>query len=184
MEKIRKFDLREVADDEQLLQALAGDSLEAFQDLMDRWQERLRRYFWRMTGWEFAADQLFEECMLKLFERRRDWDGSRRFSVQMMVLASRLCRQWLEANALPAPAPEPAGPAGADLESRRRHLQAALAATAPRQREILVLTLLEGMPFGQVSEILETDEETLKIELWQAYARFKRRLGDPFGVRP
>lgn len=179
-----KTGLSEVAGDEQLAQAMAQNNLGAFRDLLQRWQERLRRYFWRMTGDARAADQLWEKAMLSLFERRQTWDWSRGFAAQALNLASLLCHEWLESRPAPAARAWEAGPEGLDLESQRERLQSALLVLPPVQREILLLLLLEGLPLGLVSEALGLDEEALKMQLWKAYRRFKPHLGDPFGLKP
>ena len=56
--------------DESLLKEAAAGRFSSFEEILQRHQQRLLSFYWRMTGSEPAARQLFEETWTELYRLR------------------------------------------------------------------------------------------------------------------
>ncbi len=66
----------------------------------------------------------------------------------------------------------------------RERVQAALAALPARDREVLVLRYLEGLPTGEVAEVLGIGEGAVKMRQLRALERLRTVLGDEHEEHP
>src|SRR5690242_5301906 len=78
--------------DEQIMRRLklTGDHV-AFAELMNRWEMRIRRLCYRMTGDEHRGEDLTQETFSRVFSNRKQFDASRKFSTWLWRIALNLC---------------------------------------------------------------------------------------------
>jgi len=169
------------------------DHLE-FSRLVKRWEEPIQRLCTRMTGDPHRAEDLRQETFLRLFERRKDYQVTGRFSTYLWRIALNLCydelrRQGRRLEFVRDPEPgETAGEApdcvadnpGPDARAAQEEegelVRQALGRLPEIYRTVLVLRHYEDMKLAKIAEILEIPEGTVNSRMAEALARLSRML--------
>jgi len=169
------------------------DHLE-FSRLVKRWEEPIRRLCTRMTGDPHRAEDLRQETFLRLFERRKEYQVTGRFSTYLWRIALNLCYDELrrqerrlefvrdpERGEAAGEAPDSVadGP-GPDAQAAQQEegelVRQALGRLPEIYRTVLVLRHYEGMKLAKIAEILEIPEGTVNSRMAEALARLSRML--------
>ncbi|PWJ21236.1 sigma-70 family RNA polymerase sigma factor [Jannaschia seohaensis] len=165
-----------------LARAVDGDRAAAAV-LVDRLGPKLMAFSLKMTGGDRAeAEEIVQEAFLRLWRKAPDWtgDGPARLSTWLGRVAANLAVDRhrkrgrttpLDEDA-PLPDPDPGALAGLIAADRRAAIQAALAALPDRQRQAVVLRLVEGYSNPDIAATMGTGVEAVESLI----ARGKRRL--------
>src|SRR5688572_21693372 len=82
-------------DEEAMWQVKLHDDHRAFAQLVERWEEPIRRLCTRMIGDLHRADDLKQETFSKLFEKRKLYEPTGRFSTYLWRIALNVCHDEL-----------------------------------------------------------------------------------------
>jgi RNA polymerase sigma-70 factor (ECF subfamily) len=166
---------------------------QAFAELVRPHLESLYRLAYRLTGTVADAEDLLQDVLCKLYERRDElaaieslgpWlkrvlhhrfvDGTRRRARQRLVLvgSAESERAAFEASFPPVAPPD----AGSAFDVTR--LAAALAQLSVEHRTVLLMHDAEGYKLVEIQEITGIELGTLKSRLHRARARLRELLGD------
>ena len=183
------------------------DDHREFSRLVGRWEKPIRSLCTRMTGDPDRGEDLKQEAFLRLFEKRKNYEPTGRFSTFLWRIALNLCydelrrqrrrREFLvgEATAepddgtaeLPAETPGPDAVA-ASLEESELVRQAVM--QLPEiYRAVIILRHYEGVKLARIAEILEIPEGTVNSRMAEALTRLSRMLeprlkGQPDPLHP
>src|SRR6266480_4947280 len=92
MSKITFFSsLFSMTDEQAMMRVQAQDDPGAFARLVERWEEPIRRLCARMTGDPHRGEDLKQETFSRLFEKRKDYEPTGRFSTYLWRIALNLC---------------------------------------------------------------------------------------------
>ncbi|HEX9105721.1 MAG TPA: sigma-70 family RNA polymerase sigma factor [Longimicrobiales bacterium] len=163
----------------------AGDAA-AFGDLWARCSPYLAA-----VAQPFAADRqdladLLQQTWARIYERRKEFDGRGSLLGWMMTVCRREClgRTRREKVRWAAEAAYVAGQeAGADPEpeplssAERRSVHAAVAALPPRQRDAVLLRILDGRSTRETAVLMGCAEGTVKALLHQGVQNLRERMG-------
>ena len=181
-------------DEEAMWQVKTHDDHHEFSRLVKRWEEPIRRLCTRMTGDPHRAEDLRQETFLRLFERRKAYQMTGRFSTYLWRIALNLCydelrRQERRLAFVRDPAPgEAAGEApdcaadgpGPDARAAQQEegelVRQALGRLPEIYRTVVVLRHYEDMKLAKIAEILEIPEGTVNSRMAEALARLSRML--------
>src|SRR6185369_16269957 len=83
--------LRGRTDEESMLRVKSHDDHHEFARLVKRWEKPIHRLCARMTGDLERGEDLKQEAFLRLFEKRRDYQPTGRFSTYLWRIALNLC---------------------------------------------------------------------------------------------
>lgn len=161
----------------------------AFDDVFAAYRRRIFSYLVRMTRRRDVAEDLLQECFLRLAQHARRLDADTRLGPWLFTVAHRLVVSLARAQAVRAqlagdlPAREPAGTARSPLEAvadsqAQRALERAFAELAPAYREVALLVGVEGLPPTEVAQILGQTPEAVRQRLARARAQLADALGD------
>ncbi|MBN2496798.1 MAG: RNA polymerase sigma factor [Deltaproteobacteria bacterium] len=178
---------REIEQD--LLERLQRGDAAAFDALYDHYRPRIFGYLLRLGGRRELAEDLTQECFLRLASRAASLrEGSRLrpwlFTVAHNLFVSHqrwrlldaerigeLARLQILDEQLESPFEHTAG---SEME---RRLERALAALPVRDREVLLLVAIEGLSPSEAAAICELKPEAFRKRLSRARARLVGALG-------
>ena len=159
----------------------------AFEELVGRWQERLWRHAWRLTGDEEAAWDALQEAWIAVSRGIGRLDDASAFPAWAYRITSNKCRDWIRRESRRHGAMTAhewtAEPVTADDLSERQAeteqalgLAEALARLPGRDRSILHLRYVEGFDLSEIAAILEIPAGTVKSRLYHARARLRKMM--------
>lgn len=165
---------------------------QAFARLVGRWEPAIRRLCTRMTGDPHRGEDLKQETFVRLYEKRRDYRPTGKFSTYLWRIALNLCYDELryqdrrrrvlrdgfdDLETAGDPAEDLPGP---DLQTAQREEQAvvrgALRQLPEIYRTVLVLRHYENLKLSQIAEVLEIPEGTVNSRMAEALSRLSRIL--------
>jgi RNA polymerase sigma-70 factor, ECF subfamily len=165
-----------------VIQAQEG-AVEAFSELVKRWQDRLWRLAWRLTDDEQAAWDVLQDAWIVISRRIRRLDDPAAFPAWAYRITSNKSRDWIRRRQRMRRADEAYGARWSDNENSGdssdqlyADLREALASLAGRDRAILSLRYEDGFSIAQIAEVLVIPPGTVKSRLHYARQRLRRFL--------
>lgn len=175
----------EILDELLVFQCQDGDG-NAFKTLIERWQPRLSRLAWRLTGEREAARDIVQDAWLAIVRGLRRLDDPARFRSWAYRIVSNKCADWtrrrvvlrnaaqdMKASAARVLDGRSNDEDSADEVSQMRH---ALARLPDDQRAILALHYLDGMRMAQIARVLGVPQGTVKSRLHHARNRLRQSM--------
>lgn len=174
--------------DEALVAACGTGESAALGALYDRHATTIRRFLARMSGTdERDLDDLVQATFELVARAARSFDGRSSARTWLFGVANNTARHHVrteirrrrlaEAATLAGEQSAPRDPSDeAIAHERAARLQEAIVALPPKLRETFVLVYLEGLPGGEVAELLNTREGTIWKRLHEARAKLRRLL--------
>ncbi len=179
-------------DDEELVARSRGGDLDAFNQLVLRWERPIYALAYRVIGREEDARDVAQEAFLRAFRALGGFKGQAKFSSWLYRITLNLCRDWIrrERRSNVAPVPEGidivelAGEATPtesieDLVSRKQLGEAvakAMALLPEEQRTAIILKEYHGLTFQEIADLLDCPLSTVKTRLYQGLTVLRRHL--------
>ncbi len=161
----------QIYDELLVIKCQQGDK-EALNELVGRWQSRLWRYAYRLTGSESGAWDVVQETWFAIIKGIRRLNDVAVFPCWAFRIVNNKCSDWLRkeqlqsrlSNHLSEHAHEQ--PDGRqDTSEKVEPLREAVRRLTPDRRALLELRYHEGFDIGQIAEILAVPEGTVKSRL-------------------
>ena len=146
-----------------------GDS-EAFGDLVAKWQERMWRYAFRVTGSEAAAWDVVQETWASVVKGLGKLKDVSTFPCWLFRIVNNKCVDWarhqqrqsrlnshLEGNLKPKASPKP--------DEEADMLETAIAKLTPERRSLIMLRYSQDFNISQIARILNIPAGTAKSRL-------------------
>ncbi len=188
---------RENCSDEQLMLRFREGDMGAFQELYKRYEKRLYHFFRYCLGNDETADDLFQECFLRLIGARHRYaaqNGS--FSSWVFTIAHNLVRDTMryrsrrgqvevptanfrEINAVSGENDSPFQ--RLRLKERAAILQRAMDRLPTEQREVILLSRFSGLSFAEISEVLGCSPQAAKQRAYRAMQNLRKILWELTG---
>jgi RNA polymerase sigma-70 factor (ECF subfamily) len=179
--------------DERLMERFQRGDARAFEVLLDRHRPGVFRFLARLVDDRSRAEDLAQECFLRVVEAAGRWEPRARFRTWLYAVARNLAAdearravhrraQPLEAAAEIASDARPPDGAAADALARPR-IDAAIAALPAEQREVFLLREYEDVPFAEIAAITGAPVPTVKSRMRYALEALRRALEDVAGAR-
>lgn len=176
------------------------DDHQEFARLLRRWEEPIRRLCTRMTGDPDRGEDLKQETFLHLFENRKNYQPTGKFSTFLWRIALNRCydelrRQQRRRELLGGPGPTAEDVSDPPEESPGPDQQTAsleegeLVRRAVMQlpdiyRAVIVLRHYQDMKLARIAEVLEIPEGTVNSRMAEALARLSRILEPTLKAAP
>ena len=175
-----------------MLRVRMDDDHRAFAQLVERWEQPIRRLCGRMVGDLHRGEDLKQETFTRLYQKRQQYEPTGRFSTYLWRIALNVCHDELrrvnrrkevypsgaeegdgmEEFPMNDESPDAAAAAGDEAELVRR----ALLRLPENYRMVLVLRHYEGLKIAKIAEILQVPLGTVNSRLAEGLARLTRML--------
>ena len=189
--------------DELLLRRAQSGDPGAFERLMDPLDQLVWRVCWHYTGNREAAEDCGQEAMIRIWRNLANYRGECALESWVYRIAANCCMDWLRKKKRDrSVSMEPMVEQGFDpaddspgteeqvvAKDERQRLREAIALLPEDQREALILTQLEKVPYEEAARALGVSEGTVKSRVNRAKARLKeilsaeRELSPPGNVK-
>lgn len=179
----------EAASDEALMAAYVRGDSGAFEQLYERWSDRLFGYLSRAFDAP-TAEELFQTMWMRVHSGRHGYTPGRTVVPWLFAIAANLRREeWRrrkrrpeEPQATPAPPGTTASAEEAALGAEReRAVRKALSALPDGQRDVIELHKFEHLSFPEIAEALGEGVEAVKSRAFRGYKALKDLLA---GMQP
>jgi len=184
--------------DELLLRRAQDGDPEAFEQLARPLEQLIWRVCWHYTGNRETAEDCAQEAMLRIWRSIGNYRGDCALESWAYRIAANCCMDWLrkkkkDRSVSVEPMREqgfdPADPAPGTEEQvvakdERKRMREAIALLPEEQREALVMTQLEKIPYEEAARMLAVSEGTVKSRVNRAKARLKEILSESRELSP
>lgn len=164
-------------------------SREAFGCLIERYQQKLARYIWRLGGISGQdGDDVLQNVFLKAYKNINEFDVNLKFSSWLYRIAHNEAISFLRAKKINYNATQEDGsellekiasdidlPKEADISLAQKRVAQVLNAMDSRYREVLMLKYLENKDYSEISDILKVPMGTVATMISRAKKQFKDR---------
>ena len=167
-----------------LMRRTADGDRDAFAGLIRRHQQPLLNFFARMGVYTDAED-LVQETFVRVFNYRERYRPTAKFTTFLYTVARHV---WLdslrkvrrrEARVAAAHAgTDEATDGGLGALRARLDVQPALDRLPERLRSAIVLSVLQGLKYEDIAEVLDIPVGTVKSRVFNAFARLRKDLDD------
>src|SRR5262245_42321580 len=182
--------------DEALCRRVAERDEHAFDQLVDRYQQRAYRLAWSILRDAEEARDLSQEAFLRLYEVAGTFRGTARFSTWFYRILVNLCldarrrRRWWQFAAVPTerddgvpesiverqPAPSRDPTDGLAREQVMAELWKAVGTLSPQQRAALTLQVQEELSTPEIAAVLKCSEATVRVHLHRALLALRKAM--------
>lgn len=169
------------SDGDDLRRFVRGEQ-EAFASLLVRHQAPLLRYAAHLLGPGDAAEDAVQETFLRLLREAKGLVGNENLAPWLFRVCRNLCadvqrkevRMQQRHQRVAVPDIDPPGPIAFELDEERSKVRQLLGELPEREREILILKVLEGKSFREIQTLLGVSLH----EVFTTAHRALRRLAD------
>jgi RNA polymerase sigma-70 factor (ECF subfamily) len=165
-----------------VLRCQEGDAA-AFEALVGRWQRRLWRHAWRLTGDESAAWDALQEAWIGISRGIRRLVDVAAFPAWAYQITSNKCRDWArreqrrrQATEVYSEGMQREEQEAAAAQQQHTTLQEALEQLPGPDRAVLSLRYEEQFDTAEIAGILGVPEGTVKSRLFYARQRLRKYL--------
>jgi RNA polymerase sigma-70 factor (ECF subfamily) len=177
-----------MASDEELMSAVAGGDLDAFGEIVVRYQAPMYRAARRFLGRGEDAQDVAQEAFLRLLGAAPRYKPTASLKTFLYRIVSNLCmdrkrrRKHEPLEGFPELTDAALSPMDQMIRSEReRAVHEALYELPDRQRMAVVLRHFEGMSYGEMAEVLDTSEKGIEGLLRRGRGALLRELGPLLG---
>ncbi len=173
----------DIQDELLVLRCQDGDG-EALKTLIARWQPRLGRFAWRLTGQREAACDVVQDTWLAIVRGLKRLDDPAQFRSWAYRIVSNKCADWARRRAVQrgiakdlrdqAAAASNGSSNETDSADEVARMRNALTKLPGELRAILSLHYLDGMGVAEIARTLNVPEGTVKSRLYHARNRLKQ----------
>jgi RNA polymerase sigma-70 factor (ECF subfamily) len=181
-------------DDSAVVAAFLDGNKRGFDELVERYQNRLMNFVYRTTGDRERAEDLVQETFIRVYRHLHRFDQSKKFSTWVYTIASNLAKNELrnrsrnplvlfqtlmknrEADQRPLEWED--NTYRPDDLFRKRHLKSMVDSAVDQlpehHRKVFVLREMEGKTYEEIAEITDTNLGTVKSRLNRARNSFAK----------
>lgn len=180
----------DLTDDELMLLFCDGDA-EAFEELFSRHRLSVYNFAHTMLNDSEGAEDVLQEAFLAVAHAAKSYEPRGQFRTWLMRIVRNRCLNCIESDRLrrmvlsqsdpdiiyPSAASPPI-PDQIEMSEQLQLIRRAITQLPHRQRETIVLYAFEQMSYRQISDVLDTPENTVKTLIHRARAALAKALND------
>lgn len=180
--------------DAKLIKNFLNGDVQAFNRLVNRWQQRIHRFAYRYFASHDDAKEITQKTFIKAYNKLDTLEDTEKFSAWIYRIANNLCldetrragrRRSAPMEALPNQPIADSLSSNPDRviqqENLESILQLALKQIPAEQRIVIIMKEYEGLKFREIAEILDEPENTVKSRLYYGLKKL-RTLFDQWNI--
>lgn len=173
--------------DAQLVKNFRKGDIEAFNLLVDRWQQRIHRFAFRYFASHDEAMEITQKTFIKVYKKLHTLEDADKFSSWIYRIANNLCLDESKrvgrrrSASMEALAEHPmAEQLAANPDRQVQHdelgsiLQLALNQLPAEQRIVIIMKEYQGLKFREIAEILDEPENTVKSRMYYGLNKLRQ----------
>jgi RNA polymerase sigma-70 factor (ECF subfamily) len=161
-----------------------GGDLDAFEGIVDRWQQRLLSLAWQFCRDRATAEDMAQEVFVKIYRSLAAFRGESAFSTWITAIAVNTCRSRIRAEGTPLLSLDPARASAAESEPLRNleerqtaeSVRRAVLTLPEHYRDAILLYYFEEKDVAEAARVLGIAEGTLKARLHRGRDLLRRRM--------
>lgn len=158
------------------LVALAGEDLDAFAELVERYRDSIQRQCYsRVRDWQYAED-LAQETFVRAYLKLGQLSDAELFPNWLRKIASNICSEFLRGPARRESATDAVADYAGGVGSS--HAAVPLDALPPETRACVELFYHSGLSYAEIAEALHASVASVKGRLRRARAVLRKELAD------
>jgi RNA polymerase sigma-70 factor (ECF subfamily) len=183
--------------DELLARRAADGHLGDFEELLQRYRNRVYRVCYRIAGNVDDAEDWAQECFVRAYRQLRQYNPKLPFAPWLMRVASNVCINLAKSRQVRQDKIqiglhgdwEPEGPKQDPLyvalrTDEARQIQAAVSCLVPELRQAVALRVVDGLSFNELADTLGVPLQTAASRVRRALIQIREKLhGMEGGVR-
>jgi RNA polymerase sigma-70 factor, ECF subfamily len=167
-----------------MLDVRAGD-VGKLEELFDRHQRPLFRYFLHLSGNRAASEDLVQDVFFRILKYRHTYQPETSFRAWLFQVARNAYMDYANKHKSEVALPDEVAEIGSkevppDRQAQNREdaamLRRALAALPAEKREVLVMSRFEDLKYEEIASVLQCEVGTVKVRVYRAL----RDLSDRF----
>jgi RNA polymerase sigma-70 factor (ECF subfamily) len=188
-----------LSDEQAMWRVQTQDDHRAFAHLVEKWERPIRDLCVRMTGDVHRGEDVKQETFSRLYEKRRDYRCSGKFSSYLWRMALNLCYDELRKNRRHAAVPlqeetdQECGPdvpverdSPRDVAARQEEaeiVREAIDSLPEIYRTTIILRHYENLKLREIAEVLDVPPGTINSRLAEGLTQLARRLEPHFAAK-
>ncbi len=167
--------------DEELMARVRTGDHGALGTLFARHQQHVHAMCYRLTGDAAAADDLVQECFLRVLRFGGGFDGRSKFTTWLFRLVHNRCVDHMTATSrkgkhrdIPVDEVVIASPMPVEEDERLELVRRALFLLPADKREVLVLSRYENMKYREIADVCQISVEAVKTRAHRAMRELRR----------
>jgi RNA polymerase sigma-70 factor, ECF subfamily len=183
--------------DEELMLLCQAEKPEALEELFRRYSGQLYQFIYRQMGNADTAADLVQETFLRVYNHRKNYRPTSRFTYWLYRIAKNLCvdekrRYWNRnvSSSVIRDASEggevdlidlqsSTSPDGASLVQEQEMegiIREAIESLSEEQRQVMLLHKYQGLAYKEIAEILDISTESVKQRAYRAHLKLREQL--------
>lgn len=147
-------------------------------------QNKLYRFALRLTGQNSEAEDVVQEVMLRIWDKREERERFDNLEAFCMRMAKNICidrlrnkqRGHLDLDNAPEQVEHHSPLDIVTYNDTFRHVQKIVAQLSPKQKMVLQLRDVEGMSYQEIVDIMEIPLSQVKVNLFRARNQIREQL--------
>lgn len=177
--------------DAKLVEKFRGGDIEAFNRLVERWQDRIHRFAYRYFSSHDEAREITQKTFIRAYKKLHTLEDVDKFSSWLYRIANNLCLDEVKragrrrSAPMKALGPDPIAESLASSPDRTiQHqqlevlLQQALSRLPDEQRIVVIMKEYQGLKFREIAEILKEPENTVKSRMYYGLDALRKIFDD------
>ncbi|MGC5326663.1 RNA polymerase sigma factor [Brevibacillus sp. SYSU BS000544] len=165
------------SDNEIIQQILQGD-LEAYRDLIQRYQRMIFVFIYKMVNNHSDAEDLTQEVFVKAYEKLSSYRGDSQFSTWLHTMARNRTIDFIRRRKfhdsdeqlayIPSQARDESPQESLLGKEQRREIERAFSQLSDSYQEVIVLRCTHEYPFDKIASLLGVAESTARVRYLRA----------------
>lgn len=168
------MDSSEDSVDKAIVAKVVGGDVDAYADLMARYQAKLQRYVTYLIHDQTASHDVVQETFIKAYQNLNGFNSKYKFSSWIYRIAHNEAMNEVkklrhmsdsDIDELPESGYDPHMDEKLDKDILKAHVQGCVTKLEPKYREVVQLVYFEHMKYEEVSEVLHVPVSTVGVWL-------------------